>query len=440
MKKILRTENLWNNKKMWLIFTVVTAIAVILGCLTTPNAEVSEAASKKLKISCKKTVAVNCTTTIKTNVKAKFQSSNKKIATVNSKGVVKGKKAGKVKITVISKKNKKNKKTVTITVKNQLVITAPKSSKSTLYVGETTKIKTNLSSKFKSSNTSIATVSSSGKVVAKKAGKAKITVTSKKYKKLKKTVTITVKENPEEKTETTTENKTTESKTTEDTTTENKTTEDNTTENNTTEDKTTEDNTTEEQLPQERKIKGITAEYRGAKVPNDLRLISDLGMRINLVYTDDTTEEIFYDYDKRNDFNYTLLREENVDGKKYVVYEVSYYEFKTEMKIEVVDIDEDDIIPAVVVEYIGEPIEEGTEPSMDDISIILVNTDGTYQEVDKSKVRMIKYYDYGIEDREEKLYKYEYEIPYDYTFTDKNGNELYVALRDVFTYIPYIPK
>ena len=110
MKKILRTENLWNNKKMWLIFTVVTAIAVILGCLTTPNAEVSEAASKKLKISCKKTVAVNCTTTIKTNVKAKFQSSNKKIATVNSKGVVKGKKAGKVRLRLFLKRIRRIKK------------------------------------------------------------------------------------------------------------------------------------------------------------------------------------------------------------------------------------------------------------------------------------------------------------------------------------------
>ena len=129
MKKILRTENLWNNKKMRLILTAVAVIAVILGCLTVPSGEVSEAAGKKLKVSCKKTVAVNCTTTIKTNVKAKFQSSDKKIATVNSKGIVKGKKAGKVKITVTSKTNKKDKKTVTITVKNQLVITAPAGSK-----------------------------------------------------------------------------------------------------------------------------------------------------------------------------------------------------------------------------------------------------------------------------------------------------------------------
>ena len=41
-----------------------------------------------------------------------YKSSNKKIATVSSKGVVTGKKAGKVNITVTSKKNKKVKKVV----------------------------------------------------------------------------------------------------------------------------------------------------------------------------------------------------------------------------------------------------------------------------------------------------------------------------------------
>ena len=64
-------------------------------------------------------MVVGKTIKIKTNVKAKFKSSNKKIATVSSKGVVKGKKAGKVKITVTSKSNKKQKKVVKITVKKK---------------------------------------------------------------------------------------------------------------------------------------------------------------------------------------------------------------------------------------------------------------------------------------------------------------------------------
>lgn len=115
------------------ILAVITAFVMLLGCLVVPGGTVSEAASKKLKVTCsKKTVAVNCTTTIKTNVKSTFKSSNKKIATVSSKGVVKGKKAGKVKITVTSKSNKNQKKIVNITVKNQLVVTAPENAKATL--------------------------------------------------------------------------------------------------------------------------------------------------------------------------------------------------------------------------------------------------------------------------------------------------------------------
>lgn len=192
---------------------VFTALVLLMGCLIIPaSGEHVYAAGKKLKVTCsQKTIALNCTTTIKTNVKATFQSSNKKIATVSSKGVVKGKKAGKVKITVTSKSNKKQKKSLTIIVKNQLVVTAPKNAKATLYVGDSMKVETNIAAKFESSKTSVATVSSTGNVVAKKDGTAKITVTAKKNPKLKKTVTITVKK----KTESITEEKTTEQSTTE---------------------------------------------------------------------------------------------------------------------------------------------------------------------------------------------------------------------------------
>lgn len=79
-----------------------------------------------------------------------------------------------------------------------------KTNKGKLKVGKTTTIKikkvTGLKStstkasnfKFKSSNKKIATVSSSGKVTAKKVGNVKITVTSKKNSKVKAVYTLTV--------------------------------------------------------------------------------------------------------------------------------------------------------------------------------------------------------------------------------------------------------
>ena len=413
MKKILRTENLWNNKKMRLILTAVAVIAVILGCLTVPSGEVSEAAGKKLKISCKKTVAVNCTTTIKTNVKAKFQSSDKKIATVNSKGIVKGKKAGKVKITVTSKTNKKDKKTVTITVKNQLVITAPAGSKAELYVGETMKIKTNLPSAFKSSDTNVATVNSNGKVAAKKAGTAKITVTSKNNKKWKKTVTITVKEKPEEKTEAATENITTES--------------------NTAENNTTENNTTEEQLkPENKTLVGIEANYGTNKIPyvttsNADYLFYRMGVDLTLLYNDGSKEKL--PINERVDIQVTEINEEDVDYGKIITYEVEYKGFTNEMIIEYIKTD-DKYMLDITVEEAGYKKELGTELSPEDYTVYVAYSDGTGEYIeDKSKCN----YAYM---GETETHEYEYIIGYNYYFTDSQGNDLYVFRFGYFS-IPH---
>ena len=431
MKKILRTENLWNNKKMRLILTAVAVIAVILGCLTVPSGEVSEAAGKKLKVSCKKTVAVNCTTTIKTNVKAKFQSSDKKIATVNSKGIVKGKKAGKVKITVTSKTNKKNQKTVIITVKNQLVITAPAGSKAELYVGETTKIKANLPSAFKSSDTNVATVSSNGKVAAKKAGTVKITVTSKNNKKWKKTVTITVKEKPEEKTEATTENRTTESKTTE-ATTENITTESNTAENNKTEDKTTEDTTTEEQpKPENKTLVGIEANYGTNKIPyvttsNADYLFHEMGVDLTLLYNDGSKEKL--PINERIDIQVVKINEEDVDYGKIITYDVKYKGFTNEMIVEYIKTDEKYPLN-IFAEETGYKKEPGTELLPEDYTVLVTYSDETVEYVDNSKC----IYSYI---GETETHKYEYMIGYDYYFTDSKGNELYVFQFD-YLYLPH---
>lgn len=83
------------------ILSVTLTAALIGSLLAIPTAQ---AAAKKLKVASPKRVTAGKSIKIKTNMKCKFKSSNKKIATVSSKGVVKGKKAGNVKITVTAKK------------------------------------------------------------------------------------------------------------------------------------------------------------------------------------------------------------------------------------------------------------------------------------------------------------------------------------------------
>ena len=100
------------------ILAILMTFAMTVSCLALPNSAYA-AKKKKLKVTSSKTVQVGKSIKIKTNVKAEFKSSNKKIATVNQKGIVKGKREGKVKITVISKKDRKQKKIVKITVKKQ---------------------------------------------------------------------------------------------------------------------------------------------------------------------------------------------------------------------------------------------------------------------------------------------------------------------------------
>lgn len=116
---------------------------------------------------------------------AKWTSSNSKIVAVNSKtGKLTAKKTGKAKITVTTKTGAKA--SCVITVKNAVVktqkLTLSKTSV-TLKKGKTMKIsvtRTPLTATdkitFKSSNTSIVTVNSNGKVTAKKKGTAKIVI------------------------------------------------------------------------------------------------------------------------------------------------------------------------------------------------------------------------------------------------------------------------
>lgn len=188
-------------------------------------------AKKKGKITlAQKSATIGVGNTVKISVKSvknmggkamKYTTSNKSIATVSDKGVVTGKSAGEAKITVTSVLNKKNKTTFKVTVKSQdLVDTvvdptgtakivlaqnevtlAPESSFDTgrvsTYYAQVAADKnkenygqaqikvsrvSGLSSSavtYKSNNTSVAEVSSTGFVTPKGAGVAVITVASK---------------------------------------------------------------------------------------------------------------------------------------------------------------------------------------------------------------------------------------------------------------------
>ncbi|MFR2231243.1 MAG: Ig-like domain-containing protein [Roseburia intestinalis] len=219
---------------------------------------------QKAKITLKEkkaSIVVGKTTTIKvksfkgiSNKNIAFSSSDKKVATVSSKGKVTGKKAGKATITVTSLINKNVKAKFTITVKTadmidtdysekgkgkivleednvvlypeksfhkiydhcgdahsleyytedhesmdqfigeQLLVQKEKYGQAQIKVKRITGVK-NSAVSYKSSNTSVAAVSSTGFVTPKKVGTATITVTSKANKKVQAKYKVTVKKN-----------------------------------------------------------------------------------------------------------------------------------------------------------------------------------------------------------------------------------------------------
>ncbi len=137
---------------------------------------------KKIKL----TTTVTVTPNKAKNKKVTYKSSNKKIAKVTKKGYVKGKKTGKCKITVTSKKNKKKKAKITVKVVKKVTsisITKPSGS---LYVGKKMKLTANVKPSsgsfnkvlWSSSDPTVATISSSGSVSALKTGTTTIKATS----------------------------------------------------------------------------------------------------------------------------------------------------------------------------------------------------------------------------------------------------------------------
>lgn len=150
--------------------------------ITAPTRSI--AAGKKVQL--KATVAPSNTT----NKAVKWTTSNKKVATVNSKGLVTfNKKAGgkKVTITATSADGSKKYAKITLTCMKGSVKSIKLSGKTTLKPGKTTKLKAkvttvngkaNKSVVWSSSNTKLATVDKNGKVKAVKGKKGTVKITA----------------------------------------------------------------------------------------------------------------------------------------------------------------------------------------------------------------------------------------------------------------------
>ena len=169
-----------------------------------PSLTVTRAATGKVAV--KKGTGYKLGATATAGAKITYKTSKKSVATVTSKGTVKARKAGKATITVKAKKGgktttKKVKVTVVKASKYKAVKkVAAKAAASTLYVGKSTKVKATVSPSkasnknvtFKSSNAAVASVDAYGTVTARRAGTAKITVTSCASSKKKASVKVTV--------------------------------------------------------------------------------------------------------------------------------------------------------------------------------------------------------------------------------------------------------
>ena len=160
-----------------------------------------KATSKVVDVKGKVTVSVKSVTPAKASKLVTWKSSNAKIAKVSTKGVVTGVKAGKVKITAVSKKNKKVKASISITVKDvkPTAIKLNKTKASLTAMGKQLTLKATLTPAYvynkgitwKSSDPKVATVSSKGLVSPLREGTVKITATTKEGAK-KATCTVTV--------------------------------------------------------------------------------------------------------------------------------------------------------------------------------------------------------------------------------------------------------
>lgn len=176
----------------------IIALLMVVGIVAASQTNPADAASKKAYIKtgvnskvtvlCKKTLNLKAKT-VNTNKTITYKSSKPSVATVSSKGVVKGKKYGTAVITL--KASGLQTKKVTVSVRKPVTGMKLKTKSSiTLKKGKTSQINVTVlpggkqmadaKVSYKSSNKKVATVSSKGKITAKSGGYAKITVSTSK--------------------------------------------------------------------------------------------------------------------------------------------------------------------------------------------------------------------------------------------------------------------
>lgn len=198
------------KKTMPRAFALLLAVALVCSSIiAVPSTDAQAAAQIKLSPK-KQTLYVGgkkgsftLKATGKAAKKVTYKSNKPGVASVNGKGKVTAKSAGTATITVTSKSNKKAKATCKVTVKegiksiqtaSKLVMQKGKSVK--LNLGFTPSNAANAKAKemaFATSKKSVATVDKNGKIKAKKAGSAKITVEPKDKSAKKVTIKVTVK-------------------------------------------------------------------------------------------------------------------------------------------------------------------------------------------------------------------------------------------------------
>ncbi len=159
--------------------------------VTQPTTGIKASSSKvSVKIGTPKTLKVTVTPSDASNKNVVWTSADTKIATVDEKGVVKGLKKGKVKITARTADGLYSTE-ITVTVKKPVKSVSVNKTSLTINVGKTSVLKatvkpssaSNKSVTWSSSNNDVAKVSSEGKITAKAPGYAVITCTTKDGKK-----------------------------------------------------------------------------------------------------------------------------------------------------------------------------------------------------------------------------------------------------------------